>query len=119
MGAGENIVKNGVLKVLKLFGVEAWLVQSGLVKVRGGYMHLAPNGTSDIVGYLPYTGRILAVEAKEKGKQPRKDQIDFLARVGNAGGVGLVVDDVERFTHQIVQILDEDEKMAKYMQMMV
>ncbi len=38
---------------------------------------------------------------------------------GNAGGVGLVVDDVERFTHQIVQILDEDEKMAKYMQMMV
>lgn len=119
MGSRENVVKNGVLEVLKLFGVEAWLVQSGLVKVRGGYMHLAPNGTSDIVGYLPYTGRILTVEAKEKGKQPRKDQIDFLARVGNAGGVGLVVDDVERFTHQIVQILDEDEKMAKYMQMMV
>ena len=113
MGSSENVVKKDILRILEDLGIKAWPVQSGRVRVAGGYMHLAPRGTSDIIGYMPYTGRILALEAKESGKLPSPAQVLFLGEVQNAHGVGMIVDDITVFSRWIVDKLDEDKKLAE------
>ena len=47
-------------------------------------------GVSDILGCLPPTGRLLAVEAKVKPNRPSDDQEAFLANVQAAGGLAIV-----------------------------
>ena len=50
--------------------------QSGMVKVTGAFMHLAPNGTPDIIGYMrDGSGRLVAIEVKLPGEKPNPDQI--------------------------------------------
>jgi hypothetical protein len=102
-----------VKKVLKDLGISAWLVQSGKVKVNGGWMNLATKGTSDIIGFMPYTGRILAVETKEKGKMPTKEQVEFLGSVQKAHGCGMVVDELKLFVDWIVYMLEEDKQLGE------
>lgn len=113
MGKGENDVKKSVMEILEVLKVKAWNTQSGMVKVKGGYMHLASKNTSDIIGFLPHSGRILAIEAKRKGKLPTSGQVKFLADINKAGGVGLVVDDVDRFKVIIKDVLKDDLAMVK------
>lgn len=74
-------------------------VNSGLVKRGKHFIKLAKKGTADIVAILPPTGRVLAVECKKPGEEPRKDQLAFLESVRRVGGIGIVatgVDDVAR-----------------------
>jgi hypothetical protein len=67
---------------------------SGKVKVRGGWMQLAPNGTSDILG-LVRGGRFVALEVKLPGEKPTAEQLAFGARVVELGGFFAVVTSVD------------------------
>jgi hypothetical protein len=61
---------------------------------------------ADLVGIVPcgvYTGRFLACEVKRPGGKPTAAQRAFLDTVKDAGGVGVVVDDVA----QLAALLDE------------
>jgi len=59
-----------------------------------------PNGISDLLGVLP-DGRFLAIELKAgKSSRATKEQIVFIDRINNAGGLAFVArssDDCEKF----------------------
>lgn len=46
-------------------------------------------GSSDLIGWTA-DGRFLAVEIKTKTGKPTKEQLNFIAQVNKAGGVGFV-----------------------------
>ena len=54
----------------------------------------AEKGTSDLLGCLP-GGKFLAVEVKRPGKKPTDAQREFLGRVIDAGGIGIVATSIE------------------------
>lgn len=57
-------VTRPLLVALAKLGVYAVRVQSGRLRVRGGWMHLAPEGTPDISGFYG-DGRGFVVETKK------------------------------------------------------
>ena len=63
----ESDLTQPCLAALRALGCEVWRCQSGVVKVRGAWMHLAPKGTADMIGYMP-GGRFLAAETKASHK---------------------------------------------------
>lgn len=82
----ETSLARAIREALSVLGVVAWREQSGQVRVRRGYMHLAPEGTPDVIGYMP-DGRLLAIEVKcGKGKE-RPEQTEWLAKAKAAGCV--------------------------------
>lgn len=77
-----------------LTSAKVWREQSGQVRVRRGYMHLAPAGTPDIVGYLP-GGRFIGIEVKRPKGKERPEQLAFLTRAQQLGCCVGVVRSVE------------------------
>jgi hypothetical protein len=72
--------------------VEAWRCNSGKVKVRGGWMQLAPKGTADVLGYFRAGGRMFGVEGKCSHRdgcpcESCADQRAWGERLVKAGGV--------------------------------
>ena len=51
--SAETPIIRAILDGLHKLGIESWRCQSGKVKVRGGWMELAPTGTPDLIGYYP------------------------------------------------------------------
>ena len=93
-----DLVRN-IISALNIVGVKAWRCQSGMVKVKRAFMHLAPKGTPDVIGYVmrgPSAGRFVAVEAKLKGNKPAPEQLQWIADARVSGvlaGVAYSVDD--------------------------
>lgn len=73
----ERDIKRSILDGLHAAGIIAFRVHSGKVKVRGGWMHLAPEGTPDIVAIVPPHGRFLGLEVKTEDGVERPGQLDF------------------------------------------
>jgi hypothetical protein len=66
----EGAIQKSIVDAFETIGVRAIRVQSGIVKVRGGWMHLAPEGTPDIMICVPPNGRALFLEVKtRRGKE--------------------------------------------------
>lgn len=96
----EGGIQKAIMDYLRLKGVVCFKHRNvGIYKKdTGSYIPLpsGEKGISDIIGCLP-DGRFLAVEVKCPGKKPSPDQLDFLKRIWQSGGVGLVaysIDDV-------------------------
>jgi hypothetical protein len=68
-------------------------------------VQLADKGTSDIIAL--YKGVYLAIEVKFGKNKATKEQIEFLELVANAGGVGLLVYDVQ-FIASVLVTIDDD-----------
>lgn len=86
LGAVDGLVlwRNGVA------GVEAY------DHVRGGARHHhagLPTGSSDLIGMLAPTGRLIALEVKTDTGKLTEEQLLFLALVRRMGGFGAVVRD--------------------------
>lgn len=69
-----------LVKMYQQAGAIAFRMNSGKVKVRGGWMQLAPNGTSDILVF-PVSGPVTWVETKIKNGKQNEDQLEFELRV--------------------------------------
>jgi len=69
----ETALKRAILDALAVMGVEAWSCPAGLVRVRRGWLHLAPEGTPDIIGYLP-GGKLMGLEVKAPKAGTAKDR---------------------------------------------
>ncbi len=54
---------------------------------------LSETGISDIIGCLD--GRMFVIELKRPGGKASQDQLDFIAKVKSAGGIGFVADNVD------------------------
>ena len=83
-------------------------VHSGLVRVKRGWMHLAPAGTADVCGCVRaaleppeyyVTGRFFALEVKDPGGKTAKDRAEkqaaFRDKVRAIGGFAAEVDSVD------------------------
>ena len=73
----EGAVKRAILDALLAVGAFAFPVQSGQVKVRGGWMHLAPPGTPDIFVLVPPVGHLLGLEVKTAKTKERPSQVTW------------------------------------------
>jgi hypothetical protein len=98
----ESDIQKAILDYLSLKRIVAWRNNSGTAEVQAGkklyWMKLAPKGSPDIIGYLP-DGRFLGIEVKRKGGVASQEQIDFLDKLNNSGGLGMIaysLDDVTK-----------------------
>jgi Holliday junction resolvase len=83
----ESQLGRAIIDAINITGLGvAWRCQSGMVKVRGAFMHLAPEGTPDVIGYLN-DGRMLAIEVKLPKEKPSQRQVDWLERAHRRGVV--------------------------------
>ena len=98
MNAHTDLV-NVCVSYLTLSRIPAWINNTGAYKVdedkkarkKSRYIRFGIVGSSDILGCLPPSGRILAVECKTGRGKPTKVQLSFLQMVNDAGGLGIVV----------------------------
>ena len=93
----ETELQAAIVEALRAFGVTVWRNHSGAVRVRRGYMHLAPVGSPDLIGYLA-DGRMLGIEVKvpkaRTDKARAEAQAAWRAKASAAGCVVGVVTSV-------------------------
>jgi hypothetical protein len=82
----EGDIKRQILKALERAGAFAFRVQSGMVKVRGAWMHLSPPGTADILVIVPPHGRLLGLEVKTAKGSEHAAQLTWADAVRRVGG---------------------------------
>ena len=93
----EGILQKGLLTYLNCKGYFWKNHTTGIYDQRKGiFRRLGQKGMSDILGVLK-GGRFVAIEVKIKPNKPTADQLAFLQKVRNTGGIGIVaysLDDV-------------------------
>ena len=88
----EADVLAAALQFLAAYGIPAWRNNTGaFVNVRGRLVRFGKEGSSDITGIDPRTGRRIEIECKAPGKKLREGQRQFLDMVNRNGGIGLCV----------------------------
>jgi hypothetical protein len=96
----ETDLVRSCLNLLHAVGVFAWRNNTGAVVLRDGqkrrFFRAGLVGSSDIIGVLPGSGRMLAVECKQPGGRVTAGQRAFLDLVAAAGGAALVVSDLRQ-----------------------
>lgn len=106
----ESDIQSMILKYLRYRGIFAWKNHSTgtwdpkrrvFRKIVGTW---AIKGVSDILGVLP-GGRFLALEVKtpQRRKTASQDQLNFLSKIEELGGIASVVWNVD----QVEKLLDE------------
>lgn len=58
-------------------------------------------GSSDLVGVLAGSGRILCIEVKRYGGKPTEEQISFITMINRMGGVAFIAHSVEEAIQEI------------------
>ena len=101
----ERDIQKVILDWLACIGVFAWRANTGAVaanyKGKSRFMRFGPKGQADILGILPSSGRLLAIEVKREGEQPTEDQERFLERIRNNRGVAIVAHSLEECQQQL------------------
>lgn len=93
--------------------VMAWRSHSGMVKIRGGFMHLAPKGTADFTGMLR-GGRFIGIEVKRDVKSKKTNNaIDTLGaqkawaeRVTAMGGIAITVTSAQELSDRLRELTE-------------
>jgi hypothetical protein len=86
------------LSLLQLHRIPCWRQNTGAAAFGAGrarrFVKFSVEGCADVLGVVPPSGRLLAVECKRPGGKLTKAQAAFLDNVRAAGGLALVVRDV-------------------------
>lgn len=94
----ETALRSAIVDALNATGLcRVWSVHAGLVKVRGGWMHLSPVGTPDVCGFTN-AGTFIGIEIKVEGNKTRRERAgaqaafrEDIARRGGITGVAMSV----------------------------
>lgn len=104
----ESDIQRTILDYLALLRIPAWRNNSGAVALGEGksrrYVRYGQKGSSDILGVLPPSGRLLAIEVKRPGNKPTEHQTAWLERMRAAGAVCIVatsIEDVQRVLREV------------------
>ena len=93
-GRKEGDLVRVILQYLALIHVPAWRSNTGAVstvyKGRKRFIRFGFPGVSDILGIVPPSGRLLALEVKSPTGRVTEAQLRFLQQVNAAGGLGFV-----------------------------
>lgn len=93
----ETDIVRSILDGLHACRILAWRVNTGAMVWPGHhngksrFIRFGPKGQADIQGILSPSGRFLALEVKRSRGIATPDQLDWLQRVRDAGGVASVV----------------------------
>lgn len=95
----EMEIVNAIIQYIQLLGGVAIRINSGMRVIQDSNgstraFRGAPAGTSDIVACLP-GGKYAAIEVKTRRGKTTPAQDEFLQRVREAGGVGIVARSIE------------------------
>jgi len=86
----EKEVQRAILDTLDALGVRAWRNNVGSIsaehKGRKRFVRFGEVGAADILGVLPGTGRLCAVEVKRPGNHPTPAQIRWMVDMNERGG---------------------------------
>lgn len=104
----QDLTRNVIATVNASGLAEVWRCHSGMVRVRRGWLHLSPEGTPDIVGFLR-DGRFIGLECKLPGERPTEVQRQAIERIVEAGGVASVVRSVDDAMLVVRTALREEE----------
>lgn len=93
----EGGIQDAILAMLRVHPRVAWAVhiKSGAYETGGRYIQYGFKGCSDILGQLRPSGKLLALEVKQRGQKPKEHQQAFLDMVREAGGVSGCVHSVD------------------------
>ena len=80
MSTPEGDLKAQVVAALNQLGYLWFRMQSGRVRVKGGWMMLHKEGTGDILVFPP--GRVCWLELKVKGQKTAKERVEAQAEFG-------------------------------------
>jgi|GEM_PF-1700055 len=105
----ETDLLYAILDYLDLCGIKAWRQNTGgMTKTNAEgeerYIPFGIPGQSDIIGILPGSGRMLAIEVKMPGNTPTPDQWEYLLMVQRSGGVGFWVDSLAQVQRALPHI---------------
>ena len=93
----EGELKAATLELLKRSGLFWERMQSGKVKVKGGFMNLCKEGTADFVIFPQ--GCVLWIELKPKGQKTSKDRAEkqaaFAEKVKALGHLHVKAESIE------------------------
>jgi hypothetical protein len=78
-----------------------WSNRTGAVKVDGRFIRYGLVGSSDILGMLNPSGRMIGVECKIGRDPQRKAQRAFMLAVRRAGGIYLLVHSVDELQNML------------------
>jgi len=97
----EKETQRAILDFLAIKGIFAWRNNTGAVSIQQGgkrrYVRYGAKGSPDILGILPFSGKLLAIECKSSRGKLSQDQKVFLKAIHDAAGEVIVarsVDDV-------------------------
>ena len=79
----QSEITGPLVKMLRQMGIFTLRLNSGKVRVRGGYMHLCPEGTADILCWPK--GRTCWLETKASKGMMRDKQMEFRDTVTSLG----------------------------------
>jgi hypothetical protein len=97
----EQTLVNACLQLLRLRGFLCWRQNQGAARFRSEtgrsrFVRFSTMpGVSDVLAVLPPSGRLLAVEVKVGKNRTTPDQEAFLAALQAAGGVAVVIRDIQ------------------------
>lgn len=101
-----NALTQHAIRVLDLKGITSWRQNNGGVwdpSKKVFRKNSSTPGVSDILGYCRKTGRIVACEIKTGNDRLSSSQINFLKGINEAGGVAIVVRNVDDLTKLLQQ----------------
>jgi hypothetical protein len=95
----ETALRSAIVYALNATGlVRVFSVTAGRVRVRGGWLHLCPVGTPDVIGFALRSGRFVGIEVKVGGNKTDKVRAEkqraFQADIAAHGGIAGQVDNV-------------------------
>ena len=90
----ETKLQRAIIDALELQGLYVLRTNSGVVKVKRGFMHLGRKGTPDIHLAVPPRARLGALECKMPGEKPEPEQEERKAALERAGALHAFVSSV-------------------------
>lgn len=107
----ERQVQAQVIGYLRALGVDIdrqnvggmkWTRKDG----REAYVRFGRSGAPDLTGTLRGSGRRLEIETKATGEKPRPDQMAYIHRINDLGGVAFWCDDVATCMKVMQRVLE-------------
>jgi len=98
----ESDIQKQIMETLEQCGIFYIRLNSGEVRVHGGYLRLCPPGTGDIIVFPPMSTPVW-LEIKELKGEQRKTQIAFQAKTADYGHDYYIVrslDDIKPFINE-------------------
>ena len=96
----EKDVQKAIMEYLELSGIFCWRNNTGATKYEGKdgksrWVNYGKTGSSDILGVVSPSGRLLAIEVKSPTGRVSAKQQEFLEEIDRNGGIAIIARSVE------------------------